>query len=178
MRRPLTPMSSDLLDPDCSDRHPVVWEVSLRRHAKVNTLIVGEHFVGSPDQNVPRWVWKRHNWTVTQVHPKNKAIRFRDDRPSLAMTHMWRHNACIFHNARLILWHNVVISPKGKESLNISLIRDPDHLRRGPSHGHSTSCVKKSCQPQSNSFWVTRPDRNTDRQTQMYYHHTPLREQG
>ena len=49
-------MTSDLLDPDCSDRHPVVSEVGLAGLAKVNTHIVGEYFVGCPDQNVPDWV--------------------------------------------------------------------------------------------------------------------------
>ena len=39
-----------------------------------------------------------------------------------------------------------VLSRNGEESLNKFLSPDPDRLRGGPSHGHSTSCVNKSSQ--------------------------------
>ena len=62
----------------------------------------------------------------------NKAIR--DDRPSLAMTHIWRHDTCFRHNALLTSWRTLmayfVLSPNGEESLNqffpIQIILDED----------------------------------------------------
>ena len=75
-----------------------------------------------------------------------------DDRPSLALMHIWHHNACSHCNACLTSWSTLMeyfgLSPYGEESLNEFLSPDPDpdtdHLRGGPSHGCNTSCVKQS----------------------------------
>ena len=40
-------------------------------------------------------------WFDQNTHT-NKAIV--DNRPSLAITHMWRHNACFHYNERLTSW--------------------------------------------------------------------------
>ena len=81
---------------------------------------------------------------------QNKAIR--NGSLSLALKHVWRHNACFYHNARLTSWQTLEAyfgqSPNGEESLNIFLSPDPHHLREGPSHMslYNTSCIKQSRQ--------------------------------
>ena len=84
------------------------------------------------------------NWTNDST---NRAIW--DDRPSLAMTHMWHHNACFHNNAWLTLWCTLMayfVLPRNREEFFnklLSLDPNPDHLRRGLSHGYNTSCVSK-----------------------------------
>ena len=84
-----------------------------------------------------------------------------DDRPSLAMMHMWQHNARIHHGALLNLWCTLmayfVISPNGEESLNKWLSPHPDHLRGGPSHGKYTSCVKHQVYETGQTYRQTDP---------------------
>ena len=51
---------------------------------------------------------------------------------------------------------------------------DPDRLRGGQSHGDITSFVKKN--KPIGGLVFSYASRQTDRQTQMPYHHNPLRE--
>ena len=65
-----------------------------------------------------------------------------------------------------------VLSLNGEESLNKFLSPDPGHLRGGSSHGRSTSCVQKLTQSEQQFLSYA------DRQTQMHYPRTLLRERG
>ena len=108
-------------------------------------------------------------------------MAIRDGRPSLAMMGMRRHR--FHHSPHLTSWYTskayFVLSPNNEEFLNKFLSPDPDpdpdHLRRGPSHEHNTSCVKKIKSIRAIVFEIRV---RTERQTQMHYARTPLREQG
>ena len=60
-------------------------------------------------------------WQLCCKVINNMAIR--DDRPSVATTHIWRHNVSMIssHNTQLTLWYTLmayfVLSPNGEESL-------------------------------------------------------------
>ena len=79
--------------------------------------------------------------------------QYRDDRPSLTMTHMSSHNECFNHNERLMAYF--VLYRNGEDSLKNELLSpDPDHLRGGPSYMYNTSCVKNQVSSHE-SFLVT-----------------------
>ena len=96
----------------------------------------------------------------------------RNGRPSLARTHIWRHYAVFHSNALLTSWHTLmlylVLSRNGEDSLDTflspDLDGDPDHLRGGPGHGDSPSCVKRKKNKSIGAIelWVTCTDRQTD----------------
>ena len=90
-----------------------------------------------------------------------------DGRPSLAMKHLWRHNAIfiIMHvSHHSVLWWHILSYLAMVMNPLINSDSDPGHLGGGPSHGHNTSYVKNQVN-RSNSFWVTIADKQTDRQT-------------